>query len=122
MVKSLTGKVGGADVAFRRNEAGLWETAVPASKNGSYVMELWAEDMAGNRTYFATVKVTFDTSQMCMRIEIADVGVGWSVGDVRTLFSVSPVSFARADTTVQSTVYFSSAVFSKIVRCEVCGR
>lgn len=122
MVVKLTGKVDGAEVIFQRNAAGQWETTVPANPKGSYAIELWAEDEAGNRAYFATVKVTFDTSQMCMTFEILDVGAGWSVFDVQSVLGITPVTFAEARTEVRSTASFASVVLSKIVKCEVCGR
>lgn len=59
-VRKVWGICDGADIQFERNEAGQWIAAVPADADNTYVVELWAEDDAGNIGYFATVLFTFD--------------------------------------------------------------
>lgn len=122
MVKALYGKCNGRDIVFSPDAAGRWETAVPASPNAAYIIELWAEDDAGNKSYFATVRVEYDTSQLCMTVQIVDIGVGWDIEDVRGLFSVVPVLAESDDEAVQSSVFFDSETLSEVIRCEVCGR
>ena len=59
-IRSVWGVCDGADIRFERNSAGQWEATVPANTNNTYVVELWAEDDAGNVGYYATVLFTFD--------------------------------------------------------------
>lgn len=123
MVKSLYGKCNGDNILFSPNaETGRWETTVPASAGGTYIIELYATDDAGNTAYFATVKVEFDTSQLCMKISIVAVGERWSMEEVAAVLSGTPIRFETDKTDVRSVCAFDRRVLSKIIRCEVCGR
>ena len=51
MVVRLTGTVNGDDVIFRRMEGDEWEATVPASLNGTYILDMTAYDEAGNAVY-----------------------------------------------------------------------
>ncbi len=104
MVRRLWGKCDGQDIVLTRNrDSGRWETTVPASANQTYIFELWAEDYAGNVGYFATIKVSFDSSQLCAKIYILDVGEAFSEDEVRQALRLVPVA-------------------EEIIRCEVCGQ
>lgn len=122
MVKSLYGKCQGREIHFRLNEAsGRWETAVPASPSGVYVIELWAEDEAGNVGYFATIEVTFDSSKLCTSVKILDVGARFTLEEVRQALGVDLLQCGA----VRDSLMWSVApemVMAKIVRCEVCGK
>lgn len=74
MVTRIWGTCQGKDVIFSPGEDGLWRCAVPATASGSYVIELWAEDGAGNVGYLATILLAFDLDKLVCRIEILDVG------------------------------------------------
>ena len=52
---------------------GWWETTVPMSAYGDYVVELWAKDDAGNVGYYATVLITVDLSGLQARIKVLDM-------------------------------------------------
>ena len=122
MVKSLYGKCQGQEINFRLNEAtGRWETAVPASPNGVYIIELWAEDEAGNVGYFATIEVTFDSSKLCTAIKILDVGARFTMEEVRQALGMD---FLRCGAVKDGLMWSVSPeiVRTKVVRCEVCGR
>jgi hypothetical protein len=106
MVVRLWGTCQGTEIGFTRTEGERWTTTVPASANGTYIIELWAEDAAGNVGYFATVKITFDPSTLCMKLEISDVGELWSIDEVRRVLSGVE----------------SDNILSKITRCEVCEK
>lgn len=102
MIKSIWGTCDGADILFRQTSAGLWETTVPARVSGEYTLSLWAEDAAGNRSYFCTVLLTFDITKLCCRFRVLDIGAGWSLDDVKTAFSCADVNV-------------------DLVRCDFCG-
>lgn len=59
-VRKVWGICDGAEIQFERNAAGQWTAAVLADPDNSYVVELWAEDDAGNVGYYATVLFTFN--------------------------------------------------------------
>jgi hypothetical protein len=59
-----------------------------------YILELWAEDEAGNVGYFATIQVTFDSSKLQCQVVVLEVGVGWSVDEVAEVFQIDRVSSA----------------------------
>ena len=121
MVTALYGKCQGQDVRFTRNEAGRWETAVPASPNGAYIMELWAEDQAGNQGYFATIKLAYDPNKLCCTVEVLDIGAGFTVEDVRRILMGGGVETSFWVEDIQSAMW-DDPLKCDIVRCEVCGR
>ncbi len=90
MVVKLWGQCNGTRISFDREPSGRWVTTVPPAPDSTYIMELWAEDAAGNVGYFATVLVTFDPTKLQTRVFILCTGDRWSVRDVRETFGVSP--------------------------------
>ena len=72
-VRRVWGICDGADIQFERNAVGQWTAAVPADADNSYVVELWAEDDAGNVGYYATVLFTFDPITLQYTCEFLEV-------------------------------------------------
>lgn len=64
MVKRVIGKVDGVEVILR-NKGGRWEVPVPFDEDGEYVVEIMAEDDAGNIA-FAT-KMLFIVNEAVIR-------------------------------------------------------
>lgn len=50
-VSRVYGKVDGVDIILHQNERGLWQVQVPSDVDGIYILEISAEDFAGNTTY-----------------------------------------------------------------------
>lgn len=121
MVKALSGKVDGVAVSFTQNDQGRWVTAVPAADDGVYIIEVWAEDHAGNIGYFATIKFTYDTTQLCMAVEILEVGAAFTMEEVLSVLQGDGVSTVTLMTEACSSVVGES-VNAEVVECEVCGR
>lgn len=69
MVVRLEGKVQGQDVIFKRIKGDDWETVIPASLNGVYVVELTAYDDFGNMSFMAKYILTVDLSCMSVKLE-----------------------------------------------------
>lgn len=86
MVTALWGKCNGTDIVFNRIEEGRWSIAVPASPTRRYVIELWAEDLAGNVGYYATIEAFYDSSSLDMRFRVVDIGPMFHKLDVRSVF------------------------------------
>lgn len=74
MVARLWGTCQGQDVLFSPTEDGRWTCWVPASPTGAYSLQLWAEDLAGNVGYLATIRLAFDPAGLCCRVEILAIG------------------------------------------------
>lgn len=121
MVKRIWGTCDGGQILFTQSEAGLWEATVPAHANGEYTVALWAEDAAGNQSYFCTLLLAYDITQMCCAITILDVGTNWTQDDVRVVFANSDV---RADETCTNVCIAPELrpVDLDVIRCEICGR
>lgn len=68
-VQRLWGTCDGIELRFTRDEMGRWIAAAPSDPDNTYVVELWAEDTAGNVGHFATVLYTFDPVKLQYRIE-----------------------------------------------------
>lgn len=70
MVVRLEGKVQGKDVIFNRVVGDVWETIIPPSLNGVYIVELTAYDDAGNMAYTSRYILTVDMSALCVKLEL----------------------------------------------------
>ena len=70
MVIRLEGKVQGQDVIFNRVQGDEWETIIPPSLNGVYIVELKAYDDAGNMAYTARYILTIDLTSIHAKVRI----------------------------------------------------
>lgn len=112
------GKCEGSDIILSQ-EAGRWVTTVPAGK-GEYVIELWAEDDAGNAGYMATMLLTYDPTQLCATFRLLDVGAGWTMDAVKAVMGGAPVVSARIESVGLAPSMQEVTVAVKC--CEICGR
>lgn len=73
MIKKVYGRANNLDITFTYNEQkGLYDAAIPRSVNGTYFLDLYAEDVAGNITFMATALFEFDPSSFKCSIKIID--------------------------------------------------
>ncbi|MFR1688223.1 MAG: PF13754 domain-containing protein [Massilimicrobiota timonensis] len=73
MIKKVYGKANNLDITFTYNEQkGLYDAAIPRSVNGSYFLDLYAEDVAGNVTFMATALFEFDPSSFKCSLKVID--------------------------------------------------
>lgn len=86
MIACLYGKCNGSDIVFNRIEGDRWSIAVPASPTRRYIIELWAEDLAGNVGYYATVEAFYDSSVLDMRFRVVDIGPRFRDLDICSVF------------------------------------
>lgn len=70
MVVRLEGKVQGKDVIFNRVVGDVWETIIPPSLSGAYIVELTAYDDAGNMAYTARYILTVDLTSIHAKVRI----------------------------------------------------
>ncbi len=120
MVVKLWGTCNGTDILCTPIGGERWATTVPASADGSYIIELWAEDEAGNRGYFATIEITYDTAKLCFSVRVLEVGAAFTADDVlRTLIGDRFGTEFRVGAVDCSLL--GERIESEIVKCEVCG-
>ncbi|MDP4152607.1 MAG: PF13754 domain-containing protein [Bacillota bacterium] len=61
MVTSIIGRADSFDLVFSLSSAGQWEAIVPADlSDGTYAVEVWAEDESGNTAYSTAILYMFD--------------------------------------------------------------
>lgn len=73
MIKKVYGKANDLSITFTYNEQkGLYDAAIPRSVNGTYFLDLYAEDIAGNITFMATALFEFDPSSFKCSLKIID--------------------------------------------------
>lgn len=89
MVVRLEGKVQGKDVVFNRVVGDVWETIIPPSLNGVYIVELTAYDDAGNMAYTSRYILTVDMSALCVKLELCrwQVDVSMKTWKTKSRFS-----------------------------------
>lgn len=69
MVTRLIGTVNGEDVIFQHVHGNFWETSVPSSLDGTYVIDMTAYDDAGNEAYWAKYILTIDLTALCVHLK-----------------------------------------------------
>lgn len=69
MVVKLVGSIEGQEIVFSRKDGDIWETSIPSSENGVYILELTAVDEAGNTSFVAKYVVTIDTTALQVTLE-----------------------------------------------------
>ena len=69
MVKRVFGRVDGCEVELNRSEGDWWNVPVPFDPDGEYVVEILAEDEAGNQAYIAKMLFVVNTALLCAHVE-----------------------------------------------------
>ena len=68
MVVKVSGKINGKEVIFERAEGDRWNVTVPYDLDGMYVVELTAENDAGNIAYCTKMLLIVDPATLCVRL------------------------------------------------------
>lgn len=56
MIKRVYGYYNnGPEIEFSLMEDGTWKTKIPSSEDGEYIVDVYAEDEAGNTSYYAAM-------------------------------------------------------------------
>lgn len=107
----LTGKIEGQPVAFelvrQEGRTSVFSAEVPSNLDGEYVVELTAEDDAGNIAFVCKYLVTIDLTNLCVHLmplqdyvlvdqdpgyELEDISGAYSMIDVNTEYDLQNVS------------------------------
>ncbi|MCJ7834569.1 Ig-like domain repeat protein [Cuneatibacter sp. NSJ-177] len=67
-VARVFGKIDGTDVVLECEEGDRWNILVPLDTDGEYVVEIVAEDEAGNWSYIAKLLYTVDAGNLCIHM------------------------------------------------------
>lgn len=88
MIRKVYGRANNLDITFTYNEQKeLYDTAIPRSVNGTYFLDLYAEDIAGNVTFMATALFEFDPSSFKCSIKIIDYAENAQMNEFREILS-----------------------------------
>ena len=88
MVTRVFGRAGQYDLEFIKTSEGLWTAAVPFVESCEYVIDLYAEDEAGNISYYATYLLTFDAS----KLQVQALATWAHTTDFDTIFMNAPTT------------------------------
>lgn len=75
MIVKVSGKIDGKEVIFERAEGDRWNVTVPYDLDGMYVVELTAEDNAGNIAYCTNMLLIVDPATLCAKLVPLDYRV-----------------------------------------------
>ena len=120
MIRRVYGKANSADVTLTYKEDGRWETIIPSSPDGEYVIEIWAEDYAGNEAYIATVKYIYDTKNLCWKVVFDNYNADFSMNEIEKLLKGDFMHDLILDDFYEF-ILRGDDILSAVVRCEVCG-
>lgn len=67
-VARVFGRVDGVEVILEHLEGDIWQVPVPPDWDGEYVIEILAEDEAGNQAYLAKMLFLINTAQLCVHM------------------------------------------------------
>ena len=120
MVVRVYGSANGVDITFTPIGDDRWECAVPRVPSGEYVVDLYAEDEAGNIGYAATMLFIVNAKHIITDVRWLNIAANSTL----TLFS----AFGRSDApkTVESTTVYTHQIHMQnfkmeVTRCEKCG-
>lgn len=98
----LTGKIEGQPVTFelvrQEGRISVFTAEVPANLDGEYVVELTAEDDAGNIAFVCKYLVTIDLTNLCVHLMplqdyvLIDQDLGYEMEDVSGIYRMIDVS------------------------------
>lgn len=120
MVVRVYGSANGVDIVFTPIGNDRWECAVPKFPSGEYVVDLYAEDEAGNIGYAATMLFIVNAKHIVTKIEWLKIATNSNI----TLFQ----AFGKTDTrkAVETTKTYTHQIHMQkfkmeVTRCEKCG-
>ena len=67
MIKRVFGKVDGIEVNYDHDEGDWWKVHVPLDRDGEYVIEIIAEDEAGNQSFLTRLLYTVKNENICVK-------------------------------------------------------
>lgn len=123
MVAAVYGRVdNGERIDFTLNgKTGLWEATAPETLKGTYLVEIYAEDYAGNIAYLTSVLCTIDMTRVCVLADVSDCRADAEKDNVSSIMLAECMAAVKEDDKYMVDV-LSSTCDIDVVRCEICGR
>lgn len=122
MVVKVYGSCEGASIVFTSMGGDLWECDVPISNSGEYVIDLYAEDDAGNIAYTATILFIVDVKHLKVEIKFIKFSED---ARLKNLFTSSTKIVSMKETASIKSELPSNTDMKHFVmtptKCEVCG-
>lgn len=123
MVAAVYGRVdSGERIDFTLNSnTGLWEATAPETLKGTYYVEVYAEDHAGNVSYIASMLCAIDMTQVCLITDVAECDA--DVDDSRSMSVTVSDCVAEVNTDNEHMIdVMTSACSIDVIRCDICSR
>lgn len=79
MIRRVIGKANGFDIIFEKGEGDWWNIAIPSDLSGEYVVEVYAEDEAGNSDYLC--RMLFSVCGHELQVQVLDGRLGINILD-----------------------------------------
>lgn len=121
MIRRLWGTCQGEEVTFSLAGERMWTATVPSRDDGYYILEIWAEDTAGNTGYFATVRLAFDPGSLLCKLQILSVGSLCPLDEVAELLGAEAVLSEAWPEDVRASVK-EDMLHGEIIRFARCAR
>ena len=67
-VARVFGRVDGVEVVLNKEDGDRWSVPVPFDADGEYVVEIVAEDEAGNQSYMSKMLFVVNTALLCVHV------------------------------------------------------
>jgi len=67
-VARVFGRIDGVEVILEHTGGSRWSVPVPLDQDGEYVVEIIAEDEAGNQAYLARMLFVVDSAKLCAHV------------------------------------------------------
>ncbi|EFD00191.1 Ig-like domain repeat protein [Hungatella hathewayi] len=67
-VTRVFGRADGVDIVFQSIEGNQWNIAVPFDMDCEYILELYAEDEAGNISFLTRALFTYDPKSLTLKV------------------------------------------------------
>ena len=64
MIKRVFGRANDFEIVLEKKAGQRWEATLPSVEDGRYIIELWAEDEAGNMTYMAKAMIVIHAGRL----------------------------------------------------------
>ena len=109
MVVRVYGSANGVDITFTPIGDDRWECAVPKIPSGEYVVDLYAEDEAGNIGYAATILFIVNAKHIVTKIEWLKIAANSNI----TLFQAFGKTYTHR-------IHMQNFKM-EVTRCEKCG-
>lgn len=70
MIKRVFGNLNGQEITLVQRDTKKWDVEIPKVREGKYIVEIFAEDEAGNVSFFAKAFFEINANCTCVNFEM----------------------------------------------------